>query len=61
MFYMQACCCPCIPHFAQRGEDAAERRDWRPAFNSHGNYIVGHGKSSKKHGIVFLNFCGNPA
>ena len=23
-------------------------------FNSHGNYIVDHG-------IVFLNFCGNPA
>ena len=29
------------------------------AFNSHGNYIVDHGKSWKKHGIVFLNFCGN--
>ena len=28
--------------------------------NSHGNYIVGHGKSWKNHGIVFLNFCGNP-
>ena len=28
--------------------------------NSHGNYIVDHGKSWKKHGIVFLNFCGNP-
>ena len=26
------------------------------ALNSHGNYIVGHGN----HGIVFLNFCGNP-
>ena len=24
------------------------------AFNSHGNYTVAHG-------IVFLNFCGNPA
>ena len=31
------------------------------AFNSHGNYIVGHGKSWKNHGIVFLNFCWNPA
>ena len=31
------------------------------ALNSHGNYIVDHGKSWKKnHGIVFLNFCGNP-
>ena len=31
------------------------------AFNSHGNYIVDHGKSSKNHGIVFLNSCENPA
>ena len=30
------------------------------ALNSHGNYIVGHGKSWKNHGIVFLNFCVNP-
>ena len=30
------------------------------ALNSHGNYIVDHGKSWKNHGIVFLNFCGNP-
>ena len=30
------------------------------ALNGHGNYIVGHGKSWKHHGIVFLNFCGNP-
>ena len=30
------------------------------AFNSHGNYIVDRGKSWKNHGIVFLNFCGNP-
>ena len=29
------------------------------AFNSHGNYIVDHGKSWKNHGIGFLNFCGN--
>ena len=27
------------------------------ALNSHGNYIVDHGKN---HGIVILNFCGNP-
>ena len=30
------------------------------ALNSHGNYIVNHGKSWKNHGIVFLNICGNP-
>ena len=30
------------------------------ALNSHGNYIVDHGKSWKYHGILFLNFCGNP-
>ena len=30
------------------------------ALNSHGNYIVDHGKSWKNHGIVFSNFCGNP-
>ena len=28
--------------------------------NSQGNYNVDHGKSWKNHGIVFLNFCGNP-
>ena len=30
------------------------------ALNSHGNYIVDHGKSWKNHGIVILDFCGNP-
>ena len=30
------------------------------ALNSHGNYIVDNGKSWENHGIVFLNFCGNP-
>ena len=30
------------------------------ALNSLRNYIVDHGKSWKSHGIVFLNFCGNP-
>ena len=30
------------------------------ALNSHGNYIVDHGKSWKNHAIVFLNFCGKP-
>ena len=29
--------------------------------NSHGNYIVDHGKSCKNPGIVILNLCGNPA
>ena len=28
--------------------------------NSHGHYVVDHGKSWKNHGIVLLNFCGNP-
>ena len=31
------------------------------ALNSHGNYIVDRRKSWKNHGILFLNFCGNPA
>ena len=30
------------------------------ALNSHGNYIADHGKSWKNHGILFLNFYGNP-
>ena len=30
------------------------------ALNSHVNCIADHGKSWKNHGIVFLNFCGNP-
>ena len=30
------------------------------ALKSHGNYIVDHGRSWKNHGIVLLNFCGNP-
>ena len=43
---------------AQCGEDAAKRGGH--ILNSHGNYILDHGKSWKNHGIVFLNFCGNP-
>ena len=31
------------------------------ALNNHGNYIVDSGKSWKNQGIVFLNYCGNPA
>ena len=46
--------------YAQRGEDAAEGEVGGHALNSHGNYIVDHGKSWKNHRIVFLNFCGNP-
>ena len=30
------------------------------ALKSHGRYFVDHEKSWKNHGIVFLNFCGNP-
>ena len=30
------------------------------ALKIHGNYIIDHGKSWKKHGIVFSYFCGNP-
>ena len=30
------------------------------ALNSHGNYMDDHEKSWKNHGIVILNFCGNP-
>ena len=30
------------------------------ALNSNENYIADHGKSWKNHGIMFLNFCGNP-
>ena len=31
------------------------------ALDSHGKFIAYHGKSWNNHGIVFLNFCGNPA
>ena len=47
--------------YAQRGEDAAKGEVGGRAFNSHGNYIVDQGKSWENHGIMFLNFCGNPA
>ena len=46
--------------YAQRGEDAAKGEVGGHALNSHENYIVDHGISWKNHGIVFLNFCGNP-
>ena len=43
----------------KRGEDAAKKFGGH-ALNSHGNYIVDHGKAWKNHGIVYLSFCGNP-
>ena len=46
--------------YAQLGEDAIKGEFGGRAFNSLRNYIVDHGKSWKNHGIVFLNFCGNP-
>ena len=30
------------------------------ALDSHGNYIIDHGKSWKNHGILFLKLSGNP-
>ena len=30
------------------------------ALNSHGNYIVDHGKSYENHGIVFFEFLWEP-
>ena len=45
--------------YAQCGEDALKWEVGGHALNSHGNYIVDHGKSWKNHGIVFLNFYGN--
>ena len=48
-----------FPIYAQRDEDVAKGGALRPCI-SHGNYIADHGKSWKNHGIVFLNFCGNP-
>ena len=42
--------------YAQHGEVADKRGVGVCALNSHGNYIFDHGN----HGIMFLNFCGNP-
>ena len=46
--------------YAQRGEISLKGEVGSHALNSHGNYIVDHGKSWKNHGIVVSNFCGNP-
>ena len=64
MHGLQECFCCCIPHLMLFMRSfvkmllkggAGDR-----ALNSHGNYFFNHGKSWKNHGIVFLNFCGNP-
>ena len=47
--------------FAQRVKMSLKGEVGGHALNSHGNYIFDHEKSWKKHGIVFLNFCGNLA
>ena len=58
MHGLQAGCCCCIllsvVKLLLKGEVGGR------ALNSHGNYIVDHGKSLKNHEIVFLNYCGNP-
>ena len=46
--------------YAQPGKMLLKGEVGGRALNSHGNYIVGHRKSWKNLGIVFLNFCGNP-
>ena len=40
--------------------DTARRGVGGHALKSQGKYIFDHRKSWKNHGIVFLNFCGNP-
>ena len=60
---LQACLFKYIPVSAFRiydGEDAAKWEVGGCALNSHGNYIVDHGKSWKINGIVFFNFRRNP-
>ena len=44
----------CVMKMSLKGEVGVS------ALNSHGNYMVDHGKSWKNHGIVFLDFCGKP-
>ena len=65
MHGLQVCLFKCITVaafriYAQHGEDGAKGEVEGHALKSHENYIVDHGKSWKNHGIVFLNFCGNP-
>ena len=77
MVCLQAFCYCCIPHLMLsvvkipvKGEVGGRALNIHGIFfiyfvllliNSHGNYIVDHGKSWKNHRNVFLNFCGNPA
>ena len=42
--------------YSEPREDAAKGEVGGHALNSHGNYIM----IMENHGIVFLNFCGNP-
>ena len=51
-FYIHYCCC--MLKMSLKGDVGGS------ALNSHGNYIVDHGKSWNNHGIVFLNFRENP-
>ena len=44
----------CVVKMSLKGEVGGS------ALKSHGNYVIDHGKSWKNHGIVILNFCGNP-
>ena len=56
---LQACCCSAfmlsVVKMLLKGEEVGGQ-----ALYSYGNYIIDHGKSWKNHGIVFMNFCGNP-
>ena len=53
---LQACFCCCICIYAQRGE-SAKRGGWRQCIKYSWKL---HCWSWKNHGIMFLNFCGNP-
>ena len=51
--YIYYCCCI----YALHGEDAAKRGGWRLCIKL--SWKLNHWLW-KNHGIVFLNFCGNP-
>ena len=59
LIWIHYCCC--IPHYLNMVKMPLRAEVGGHALKSHGNYIVNHGKSLKNHGIVFFNFCGNPA
>ena len=46
--------------YAQRGEDAAKRGGLRGSLNSHGNYIVDHGKIIEKSWNCVFEFMWEP-